>query len=70
MPLQDLPKRLQPVVPLRARGFNNAEIARELGVKPHTAEKYVSDLKSEVGARDRVALVRECEQMVRPTPSG
>jgi DNA-binding NarL/FixJ family response regulator len=43
-----------------AEGLTNAEIADQLLVTNHTAEKYVSELKAWFGARDRVDLVLRC----------
>ena len=47
---------------LGERKFNQ-EIARELSITPHTAEKYVSELKQLLGARDRAELSAMCEKL-------
>jgi DNA-binding NarL/FixJ family response regulator len=53
-------RRLAPLIPLLAVGKTNIEIAQALSVSKHTAEKYVSDLKALLDARDRVELVLAC----------
>jgi DNA-binding NarL/FixJ family response regulator len=53
---ESLPARLATVAELVAEGLSNVEIADTLTVTLHTAEKYVSELKRAVGARDRVSL--------------
>lgn len=60
----ELPNRLQPVVPLLALAANNAEISDSIGVTVHTAEKYVSELKFLLEARDRVELVDLCRALM------
>lgn len=60
-PIESLPLRLREVIPLLAEGRSNDEIAAERVVSKHTAEKYVSDLKRALGARDRVELVLQCK---------
>jgi len=52
-----LPAHLTSLIPLLATGSSNDEIATCGVVTKHTAEKYVSELKQRVGARDRVELV-------------
>jgi DNA-binding NarL/FixJ family response regulator len=58
-----IPPRLRAVGKLLAKGRNNEEIATALDVQLHTAENYVSELKELLGARDRVELVKKCEEM-------
>jgi len=58
------PVHLQGLVALLAAGKSNDEIAAEQVIAKHTAEKYVSELKQLVGARDRVALVLWCQARV------
>jgi DNA-binding NarL/FixJ family response regulator len=55
-----LPNRLKLLVPLHAQGHTNDEIAIELSLTKHTIEKYVSELKCLLGARDRVEVVLLC----------
>ena len=65
---QRIPPRLHVVGQLLAEGKNNQEIADSLTVTLHTAEKYVSDLKKTLQARDRVDLVKKCEQLGSQLP--
>lgn len=58
-----LPPHLREVARMLAERKFNSEIARELSVTPHTAEKYVSELKQLLGARDRAELAAMCEQL-------
>jgi DNA-binding NarL/FixJ family response regulator len=54
--LEDLSPKLRQLVPLLGRGADNLEIASELNLAIHSVENYVSELKQEWGARDRVQL--------------
>src|SRR5688500_16563456 len=58
-----IPARLRNVGKLLANGQNNEEIATALDVELHIAENYVSELKELLEARDRVELVKKCEEM-------
>ena len=51
-------------MPLLALAANNAEISDSIGVTVHTAEKYVSELKFLLEARDRVELVDLCRALM------
>lgn len=52
-----LSERERQVLTLVARGFNNTEIAEELGLSPLTAKTHVSRIMGKLGARDRAQLV-------------
>jgi DNA-binding NarL/FixJ family response regulator len=52
---------------LAERKFN-AEIAEALCITPHTTEKYVSELKQLLGAKDRPELCAVCEKLVSFLP--
>lgn len=58
-----LPPRLRRVAELLSEAKSNQEIADELTVTLHTSEKYVSELKHLVGARDRSQLVLWCKEL-------
>src|SRR5260221_12019970 len=57
-----LPPRLSALVPLLAAGNRNDEIGVLLHLEKHTIEKYVSEIKQAVGARDPVDLVLWCRE--------
>ncbi len=57
-----LPKHLAEVGRMLAEGKTNHNIAQELVVALHTAEKYVSELKQLMGAHDRVNLAFRCKE--------
>ena len=63
-----LSPRFEALVVLLAAGNSNGEVATEQVIAQHTAEKYVSDLKQLVGARDRVELVLWCRERISPQP--
>lgn len=52
-----LSERERQVLTLVARGFNNTEIAEELGLSPLTAKTHVSRIMGKLGVRDRAQLV-------------
>ena len=53
----DLPRRLAAILPLVANGRTNQEIAQQHHVAKHTAEKYVSELLTRTGCRNRAELI-------------
>ncbi|MDQ0931004.1 response regulator [Streptomyces turgidiscabies] len=52
-----LSEREREVLGLVARGLNNTEIAKALGLSPLTAKTHVSRIMGKLGARDRAQLV-------------
>jgi DNA-binding NarL/FixJ family response regulator len=52
-----LSEREREVLSLVARGLNNTEIAKALGLSPLTAKTHVSRIMGKLGARDRAQLV-------------
>jgi two-component system nitrate/nitrite response regulator NarL len=52
--VQDLSARELDVLRLVARGLENAEIARELGISPRTAKNHVSSVLAKLGLPSRV----------------
>jgi len=54
---QSLSVREREILALVATGLNDAEIARELQLSPHTAGTHVRNIRVKLGARDRVQLV-------------
>jgi DNA-binding NarL/FixJ family response regulator len=58
-----LPSHLRRVAELLGEAKTNHEIADELTVTLHTSEKYVSELKRLLQARDRVDLVMRCQEL-------
>ncbi|MEO8539032.1 MAG: helix-turn-helix transcriptional regulator [bacterium] len=58
-----LPAHLREVARLLADGRTNDEIAESLVITRHTAEKYVSELKQLLEARDRVELAFKCKEL-------
>lgn len=55
--LAALTERETEVLRLIGRGLNNAELADQLVISPHTAKTYVSRLLTKLDARDRAQLV-------------
>lgn len=55
--LRVLTDREREVLRLIGRGLNNAELADQLVISPHTAKTYVSRLLTKLDARDRAQLV-------------
>ena len=60
---QEIPRHLRAVGALVAQGQDNDQIAEALCITKHTAEKYVSELKRELGARNRVDLALRCQKL-------
>lgn len=58
-----LAPHLREVALLVAEGKDNEQIADALVISKHTAEKYVSELKRELGARNRVDLAFKCQKL-------
>lgn len=56
-------RHLRDVAVLLAEGKDNEEIADSLVISKHAAEKYVSELKRELGARNRVDLAFKCKEL-------
>ncbi|MET9898243.1 response regulator transcription factor [Streptomyces sp. NPDC006446] len=54
---EGLSEREREVLTLVARGLNNTEIAKALGLSPLTAKTHVSRIMGKLGARDRTQLV-------------
>ena len=52
-PAHGLSRREQEVLRLLAAGESNREIARRLGLSPHTIERHVANLYRKIGARGR-----------------
>jgi DNA-binding NarL/FixJ family response regulator len=55
--LANLTAREREVLALVARGYSNAELARQLSMSPATAKTHVSRLLTKLHARDRAQLV-------------
>jgi DNA-binding NarL/FixJ family response regulator len=56
-PVQQLSEREREVLDEIARGANNADIARRLGLSDKTVRNYVSSLHTKLGVTDRGKLV-------------
>ena len=52
-PPHGLTPREQEVLRLLAAGESNRQIARRLGLSPHTIERHVANLYRKIGARGR-----------------
>jgi DNA-binding NarL/FixJ family response regulator len=53
-PAVDLSSRELEVLRLIARGMENADIARELGISPRTAKNHVSNILAKLGLSSRI----------------
>jgi DNA-binding NarL/FixJ family response regulator len=53
-PIEELSARELEVLQLIARGLENAEIARELGISPRTAKNHVSNILAKLGLPSRM----------------
>ena len=51
--IQDLSAREMEIVPLMADGMSNPEIARLLGISPHTVKTHVVSILNKLNAKDR-----------------
>jgi DNA-binding NarL/FixJ family response regulator len=67
MPHDSLPPRYQRLVPLLAQGLPNKLIARELGLRPHTVEMYVSEMMTIFEAGNRTELAIRLGSMEKST---
>ena len=52
--VEELSSRELEVLRLIARGMENAEIARELGISPRTAKNHVSNILAKLGLPSRI----------------
>lgn len=59
----EIPRRLREVAKLLGHGKTNQDIAEALAVTLHTVEKYVSELKQALDAKDRVQLAFMCQEL-------
>lgn len=54
LPAEGLTSRQRQVLSLLAQGFSNPEIARVLGLSPHTVKTHVTHIFEKLGVEDRV----------------
>jgi two-component system nitrate/nitrite response regulator NarL len=63
VPVERLTPREAEVLQLLARGNTNAEIARALGISPHTAKFHVGTVLAKLGARSRAEAVARASRL-------
>jgi DNA-binding NarL/FixJ family response regulator len=55
--LDCLEEQEREILALTAQGFNSAEIAAQLGIRPDTTRRYLSRIYQKIGVRDRAQAV-------------
>jgi len=71
--LTGLPPRLSTVARLLAAGNTNKQIARHLGLSPHTVKDYVDDLIKRFGVHNRTevaVMINRMSRVVKAEPVG
>jgi DNA-binding CsgD family transcriptional regulator len=65
-----LTQREAEVAEALARRLTNAEIARALGISPHTAERHTERVLAKLGVRSRQEVAARVRSVEVPLPSG